>query len=345
MAETTSRILSLLSLLQTHRQWPGAELAQRLGVTERTLRRDIERLRELGYQVDATRGLSGGYRLEAGARMPPLLLTDDEAVATAIGLRMTAGRGLVDGESTTLSALAKFEQVLPPALRDRVNALGGVLQPTARRSWNGVGRAADPLPTPAVPHDLLGRLALACRDHERIRFRYTAADGAESARTVDPHALVASLRSWFLVCWDVQREDWRSFRLDRMSDFFGTRLLVAPRELPEADAARFLENSIAGMRRTVSLEVRLALPLERFQEAFGGYAEGAEAIDGHRTRWPIHGDTLEVTLSRLLWIPPGVDYELHGPPELLERAAEIAERMRRAISGHPASSPDGDARA
>src|SRR6187431_2767046 len=148
MSDTTTRALSLLSLLQTHRHWAGAELAERLGVTERTVRRDVERLRDLGY------------RLEAGSAVPPLLLTDEEAVAIAIGLRVAASQHLIGGPETTLTALAKLEQVLPAALRRRVNALADAVQPTGIRSGA------------AVSGEVLGELALACRDHERVRFSY-----------------------------------------------------------------------------------------------------------------------------------------------------------------------------
>ncbi len=152
----------MLNLLQTHRHWPGSELADRLGVTERTVRRDIERLRDLGYRIESTPGAAGGYRLEAGSAVPPLLLTDDEAVAMAIGLRIAAAQRLVDGHDTTLTALAKLEQVLPSPLRRRVNALADAVQPAGIRT----GAAVSP--------EVLGELALACRDHERVRFRYTA---------------------------------------------------------------------------------------------------------------------------------------------------------------------------
>src|ERR1700761_9262051 len=190
MGETTSRTLALLNLLQSHRQWSGPELAERLGVTERTLRRDVDRVRELGYRVEAVRGPLGGYRLEAGGALPPLLLTNDEAVSVAIGLRLAAQQGLVDGELTTQSALAKFEQVLPSALRRRVNALATTVEADSPRS-------------PSVDQDLLGFLALACRDQERIRFSYEARDAAQTDRVVEPHALVAEAKAWFLVAWDL----------------------------------------------------------------------------------------------------------------------------------------------
>ena len=187
MSDTTSRALSLLNLLQTHRHWPGSELADRLGVTERTVRRDVERLRELGYRIESTPGSAGGYRLEAGSAVPPLLLTDEEAVAMAIGLRVAASQRLIDGPETTLTALAKLEQVLPAPLRRRVNALADAVQPTGIRAGA------------AVSSDVLGELALACRDHERVRFTYTAASGEVTRRRVEPHVLAEhglSLHLW-----------------------------------------------------------------------------------------------------------------------------------------------------
>jgi predicted DNA-binding transcriptional regulator YafY len=327
MAETTSRILALLNLLQTHRQWAGGDLALRLGVTERTLRRDIERLRDLGYRVEATRGAAGGYRLEAGSQLPPLLLTDDEAVTMAIGLRVAATQGLTDGEQTTLTALAKFEQVLPAALRQRVNAVAGFVQPQSPSSRPGDA---------PVSQELLGQLALACRDRERIRFHYEAAGGVGSDRVVEPHTLVAAARRWFFVCWDLQRDDWRTFRVDRMSRFFGTRLRFEPRELPAADAAAFVASALASLRRRLSGAAHLRMPLAVMREEFGPWASEAEAIDAEWTRWPIAGDSLETMLASLVWIPPGVEYTLHGPPEFLAFAAEAAERMRSAV---PANSP------
>jgi predicted DNA-binding transcriptional regulator YafY len=325
MAETTARILSLLSLLQTHRQWGGGELASRLGVTDRTLRRDIERLRELGYQVAATRGAAGGYRLEAGSQLPPLLLTDDEAVTMAIGLRVAATQGLADGEQTTLSALAKFEQVLPAALRHRVNALAGFLQPQTPRSTGA-----------PVSQELLGQLALACRDRERIRFHYEAASGEESDRVVEPHTLVAAERRWFFVCWDLHRADWRTFRVDRMSRFFGTRVHFEPRELPADDAAEFVQAALSALRRPLAAAAHLELPLATMKEYFGVWASEAEALDDRTTRWPIGGDSFETMLASLVWIPVGVPYTLHGSPEFLAFAADAAARLGAAV---PANSP------
>lgn len=328
MAETTSRTLALLNLLQTHRQWAGPDLAERLGVTERTLRRDIERLRDLGYRVDATRGAAGGYRLEAGSQLPPLLLTDDEAVAMAIGLRVTASQGLIDGEQTSLAALATFEQVLPAALRARVAALTTVVE------------AANPGSAP-VASDLLGRLALACRDRERLRFAYIAADGTETARVVEPHSLVAARRRWFLVCWDRDRDDWRTFRVDRIADIFATRVHFDERELPARDAAAFVEAAIAGLRDQQVGAVILHLSLKDLRERFGEYGDHATAIGPDRVSWPISGETLEAMLGSLAWVPADVQYEVVGSREFLEFASTTAARIlhaaTRALDTAPAS--------
>jgi predicted DNA-binding transcriptional regulator YafY len=318
MAETTTRILSLLGLLQAHRQWSGPELAERLGVTERTLRRDVERVRELGYRVDAVRGPLGGYRLEAGGQLPPLLLTESEAVTMAIGLRVAAQRGLVDGELTTQSALAKFEQVLPAALRRRVNALATHLE------------AETPF-TPMVSQELLGTLALACRDSERIRFAYEDGRGAVTERVAEPHALVVAARNWFLVCWDVRREDWRTFRVDRMSRLFGTRLRFSPRSLPAPSAAEYVATSVASLRRKVSMEVLLKLPLAEARKAFGPWGAQATAVDAATTRWTVEGESFEHLFGSLAWIPPGVEYELVGSSELKEFVLEAAKRAASSV--------------
>src|SRR5262245_51650675 len=204
MTETSSRLLTLLSLLQERRDWPGGELAERLEVSGRTIRRDVERLRELGYPVESLTGPAGGYRLRAGTAMPPLLLDDDEAIAIAVGL-LTAARSSVTGiEENAVRALVKLEQVLPAHLRRRVAALGSA---TIAPSFAG--------PTVAPQH--LTLIAAACRDHECVRFAYRRRDGTGSRRDVEPHTLVNLGRRWYLVGWDRGREDWRTFRLDRLS--------------------------------------------------------------------------------------------------------------------------------
>ena len=203
MAETTERVLSLLGLLQQRPVWTGPELAERLGVTTRSVRRDVERLRGLGYPVLATQGVGGGYQLGRGRALPPLLLDDAEAVAVAVSLRMAAG-GTVSGASeAALRTLAKLDQVMPPRLRGEVRAIHEATQTLDQGSVT-------------VDGDALLRLARACRDLVRVRFEYEARDGTPSSRTVEPVGLVATGRRWYLMAYDVDREDWRTFRLDRL---------------------------------------------------------------------------------------------------------------------------------
>jgi predicted DNA-binding transcriptional regulator YafY len=213
---TSSRLLTLLSLLQARRDWPGRELADRLAVSGRTIRRDVERLRRLGYPVESLPGPAGGYRLRAGAAMPPLLLDDDEAIAIAVGLG-TAARASVSGiEDAAVRALVKLEQVLPAHLRRRVRALQA-----ATTTIPGDG--------PTVDARHLTLIAAACRDAERVRFAYRGRDGAASRREVEPHALVNHGRRWYLVAWDRGREDWRTFRVDRLGTPASTGVRFRPR--------------------------------------------------------------------------------------------------------------------
>ena len=199
MSETSSRLLELLSLLQGRRDWPGAELADRLGVTRRTVRRDVERLRELGYPIESLVGPAGGYRLAAGSEMPPLLLDDDEAVAIAVGLRSAAGAAVAGIEEASIRALVKLEQVLPSRLRALQSA------------------TTIPVGGPTVAPHCLTILGSACRDSERVRFAYEDREGKRTRREAEPHSLVNSGRRWYVVCWDLGRDDWRSFRVDRIS--------------------------------------------------------------------------------------------------------------------------------
>ncbi len=206
MLDTSARLLRLLSLLQAHRDWSGGDLADRLGVTPRTVRRDIDRLRELGYPVHSTPGTAGGYQLGAGAELPPLLLDDEEAVAVAVGLR-SAAEGSVEGiEETSVRALAKLEQVLPHHLRRRVGALTAFTVPMPGRTGG-----------PRVDAATLTELAHACRDCQRLRFDYVSHDGTVTRRNVEPHRLVSTQRRWYLVAWDVDRADWRTYRADRIT--------------------------------------------------------------------------------------------------------------------------------
>ncbi|WP_353815249.1 helix-turn-helix transcriptional regulator [Agromyces sp. SYSU T00266] len=333
MAVTTSRTLDLLSLLQSHRHWTARELVDRLGVSERTLRRDVDRLRDLGYAIESTRGVAGGYRLAAGTGLPPLLLTDDEGVAIAVGLRSQAAAGLRGAEHTTLSALAKLEQVLPPALRRRIGALQAVAAPagaTGPEGRSGAGAGSDPGAAPSVDSDLLGLLALCCRDAERIRMTYTDATGAPSTRSIEPHRLVPLGRRWYLLAWDRDRDDWRTFRLDRIDDVFQTRVRFAPHPLTDDQALERVQRAVRWRDRAVRADVHLAMPVEEFRERLGWWARDAVGAPDGGTVWPVEGESLAGVAAALLWVPEGVGCRVDGTPELLAYLAAQAARFAAA---------------
>ena len=245
MASTSTRTLRLLSLLQARRYWPGPELAERLQVSPRTLRRDIDRLRELGYPIAAQRGAEGGYQLAAGTALPPLLVEDEEAVALVIGLQAAAQSAVEGIAESSVRALAKVIQVMPARLRRQVEALGAMTVPAA---WGSAAQAS-------VDPGILTTVALACRDSERLRFSYTAADGQHTARHVEPHRLVLLGRRWYLAGYDLSRHDWRSFRLDRLTAPRGTGTRFRPRTLPAADAAAFVRAGVDSVSAACDVEV------------------------------------------------------------------------------------------
>ncbi|NLP86112.1 YafY family transcriptional regulator [Microbacterium sp. CFH 90308] len=231
--DPTGRALHLLSLLQAHRWWRAAELAERLEVTERTVRRDIDRLRDLGYPVDAVTGKYGGYRLAAGSHVPPLVLDDDEAVAVAVGLRYAAEAAIGGMEETSLRALTKIELLLPQRLRRRVSALHSSVSSIR---WEPDNDAVHP--------EALSVLAAACREQEEVRFDYRGRDGNDTHRRVEPHQLVTTGQRWYLVAWDQERSDWRTFRLDRLQRPTRAGGRFTPRQIPGDGAADFVERSL-----------------------------------------------------------------------------------------------------
>jgi predicted DNA-binding transcriptional regulator YafY len=314
--DPTARTLRLLSLLQTHRFWPGAELAERLEVSARTLRRDIDRLRALGYPVDATPGVAGGYRLAAGAHLPPLLLDDDEAVAIAVGLRAAAGAAVAGIEDTTVGALAKLEQVLPDRLRRRVKA---VHSNVSVLRWDGEGPTVDP--------EALAVLAQGCRDREEVRFDYRRRDGEETRRLVQPYQLVSADRRWYLVAWDKRRGDWRTFRVDRLSDprLAGPRF--EPRELPAADAAAFVEQSLQATPRDHEADVVVHVPAERLQAVARWFQADLEAVDDETCRLHLRSESIPA----LAWMVTVL--AVHGEIEIEPAARGDLRELLGAIGG------------
>ncbi|MEV4597178.1 YafY family protein [Amycolatopsis sp. NPDC049253] len=317
MANTSSRTLRLLSLLQTHRYWPGQELAGRLEVSIRTLRRDVDRLRELGYPVEAQRGVDGGYQLAPGATLPPLVVDDEEAVALAVGLQ-AAAQGSVEGiAESSLRVLAKVVQVMPARLRRRVDALRAMTVPLG---WNGT-------PGPSVDPGVLTAIALACRDSERLRFSYTAADGRRTERHVEPLRLVPVGRRWYLVAYDLTRHDWRSFRVDRLDEPHGTGAPFRPRELPAADAAEFVRAGLDTIARPHRVEVVVAAPAATVRERIGQWTT-VEELDPGRCRVLMTADSLDWAALALGVV--GADFHVVTPPELRERVHEWGARFSRA---------------
>jgi len=314
--QTSSRLLELLSLLQGRRDWPGTELAGRLDVSGRTVRRDIERLRQLGYPVELLTGPAGGYRLRAGSAMPPLLLDDEEAIAIAVGLRTAAGASVTGIEETAVRALVKLEQVLPAHLRRRVGALGSAT-------------FTLPVPGPTVDPQHLSVIAAACRDSECLRFGYRTRDGSDSRREVEPHSLVNHGRRWYLVAWDRRREDWRTFRIDRLATPASTGVRVKPRELPGKDAAAYVARSITGARYRYEARVTLHAGAAELTSRVPVYWGAIEPTDADTCEYRTSDDDLRWLALRILML--GVDFEVHEPPELVAHLRALAARLERAV--------------
>jgi predicted DNA-binding transcriptional regulator YafY len=315
--QTSARLLRLLSLLQSRRDWSGAELADRLAVHVRTVRRDVDKLRSLGYPIHASTGIAGGYRLGAGAALPPLLLDDDEAVAVAVGLRTAAGGTVAGIEETSVRALAKLEQVLPARLRHRVNALQTAMVPM-------------PSGGPTVAPGTLTAIAAACRDHLRLRFDYRDRDGAVSVREAEPHRLVHTGRRWYLLAWDVEREDWRTFRVDRLTVRTPPGRRFVPREPPAPDIAAYTSHAISTAVYRYRATVTVHAPAEAVAERIPPTAGVVEAV-GHATcRLSAGADDLDWLALHVAVL--GFDFAVEDPPELAARVRVLADRLRRAVS-------------
>jgi predicted DNA-binding transcriptional regulator YafY len=323
MTDPTSRVLELLGLLQTHRFWSGNELADRLSVSPRTLRRDIDRLRTLGYPVDATPGAAGGYRLAAGAHMPPLLLDDDEAVAIAVGLRSAAGAAVEGIEDTAVRALAKLDHVLPDRLRRRVGAVHATVVPMRPAVTDG----------PVVEAATLAHLSQACLDGEEVRFEYQRRDGVEGRRLVEPHQLVSTGRRWYLVAWDMRRDDWRTFRVDRLSEARLAGRRFTRRQIPGGDAAAFVARSIGNMPTRYAAELVVDGPPDHVSMATRAISGTVDDLGDGRCRVRMGADSAEwlafVVAELAVYYDVGV---VDAPPEVHAAVARLAARLQ-AIDG------------
>ncbi|MCK9923469.1 YafY family transcriptional regulator [Frankia sp. AgPm24] len=322
MADPSARMLRLLSLLQTHRHWPGDLLAARLEVSARTLRRDVDRLRELGYPVEASRGVAGGYQLQAGTAMPPLLLDDEEAVAVAVGLR-TAAAGAVGGVGgvgeTSVRALAKVVALLPPRLRSRVDAVTAFTVPA-------------PPSGPTVDVTTLTALASACRAEEEVSFAYTDRAGATSRRRAEPYRLVALGGRWYLLARDVDRDDWRTFRVDRVQAVTGGGRRFRPRELPDVDAAAYVRRGVAGGASRHRVVVRVRAPASQVGRVIGGWGR-TEVIDADSCL--LRMDDVALEWATMLLGVVGAPFSVVDPPELVDQIRVIAEVLARAAAAGP----------
>lgn len=327
--QTSARLLRLLSLLQTHRDWAGSELAQRLEVDPRTVRRDVDRLRRLGYPVESTPGAAGGYRLGAGVHLPPLLLDDEEAVAVAVGLRMAAGGSVAGIEESSVRALAKLEQMFPADLRRRVHAVQSYMVPLTGAV------------TAAVDASLLVAVAAACRDADRLKFVYRDREASTTTRIAEPLRLVCTGRRWYLLAWDVNREDWRTFRVDRIVSLVSTGPRFTPREPPE-DVAAYVSRAISSEPYRYQARVTLHAPAAVVGARVPPAAGLVTPLDEDRCVLETGAESLNALAIFIAMA--GVSFEVHEPPELADRIEELGRRLlwgassaARAASTSPAT--------
>ncbi|WP_030321640.1 helix-turn-helix transcriptional regulator [Streptomyces flavochromogenes] len=321
---TTERVLTLLGLLQQRRAWSGPELADRLGVTARTVRRDVERLRTLGYPVHAALGVGGGYRLGRGQDLPPLLLDDEEAIATAVSLLAGAAAGSGDA---ALRALTKLDQVLPTRLRHEVRTLSGSVE------FFGAGR------TPVDPEVLI-TLAGACRDEVEAGFDYPSG-GTPRPRRVEPHRLVASDRRWYLLAYDLDRDDWRTFRVDRMTAVAARTWRFRPRPAP--DAAQYVQEGVTSRVYAHRARFLVHAPADTVRAQVPSSAAVVSERGEDRCEVVSGAASLDRVLMHVLLL--GHEFELLDPPELQARCLALAEKLRSVAVSAAAPPRPGDERA
>jgi predicted DNA-binding transcriptional regulator YafY len=310
-------LLKLLSLLQTRKSWSGSELAERLQVSGRTVRNDIDRLRELGYPVDATRGGQGGYHLGAGADLPPLLLDDEEAVAIVLALSVSQASGVAGTEEASARALGKIQQVLPTRLRRRVDALRAF---AVRVQPEGEG--------PIVESETLALLANACRDHEMLRLSYKKHDGSETRRMVEPHRLVAWGERWYLIAWDLERNDWRTLRADRIVRLDPTGRLFRERELPDPDITTYVSRNVARAAWRYVAYIEIDAPADEVRRDIDSQVGTVTPLPNGRCVLEAGADTL---WTIAVWCAAfDRDFRVLDPPELTDYIHLLAGRYARA---------------
>ncbi|RKN10652.1 helix-turn-helix transcriptional regulator [Streptomyces radicis] len=307
---TTERVLTLLGLLQRRRVWTGPELAERLGVTPRTVRRDVERLRALGYPVHAALGVGGGYQLGPGRDLPPLLLDDEEAIATAVSLLAGAGGAVAGAGEAALRALTKLDQVLPTRLRHQVRALSHAVD-----FFEGGRAPVDP--------EVVMALARACRDEVEVGFAYASPGSEPRQRRVEPYRVVASARRWYLFAHDLDRDDWRSFRVDRMSEVAARTWHFHPRPAP--DAAAYVQEGVASRVYAHQARFLVRASAETVRRQIPATAAVVRARGDGLCELVSGSDSLDFVLMHVVLL--GHDFEVLDPPELRERCRALAERL------------------
>ncbi|MEU4595925.1 transcriptional regulator [Nocardia sp. NPDC023988] len=320
---TSTRALALLGLLQSRRHWSGAELARRLGVGERTIRRDVLGLQELGYPILTTRGTGGGYQLSSGAALPPLVLSEEEAAATVLGLKEIATGIHPASAEAAISAMAKIVQVLPARIRRRIDSLRTVVTPAGE----GYQRAAIDDVT------ALTTLALACRDADTVSFTYHDGERVVSDRTVQPHRIVNVENRLYLVAWDLDRTDWRTFRVDRIARTDRTGARFAPRGLPGDDPVEYVRNQLGSMPARYRVYATVEAPAEQIRAEIAHYGT-VEALDARICDVHIAAESLDWAAFCLASI--GAPFVVHGPPEAIELIAGWGSRLLAATENNSA---------
>lgn len=317
MLETSARILRLLALLQQRREWSGSELAERLDVTPRTIRNDVERLRDLGYPVDSSPGVGGGYQLGVGAELPPLLLDDDEAIAVALGLRLATTGAVVGIEEASVRALIKLERMLPTKLSGRVKTLQTYTVPVASHST----------PTNATT---LVTIAGAARDSECIRFDYIRFDKTTSSRLVEPYRLINTRGRWYLFAWDCDQSDWRTFRVDRMDLKANIGPRFIPKELPDKDIGELVSKQLASAMWNERGRLRFLVDAATARQRIPSNA--GELIEDSESSCILEAGSDNLEMLALYAGMSGFEFEVLQPPELKEQVRIVAERFTRAAN-------------